>query len=196
MALVLSLSLAAPVTAGQLEDAMASLNHGDYATALKLLRPLAQQGDVVAQGSLGYMYENGQGVLQDYAVAVKWYRKAAEQDFAPVEFNLGLMYFDGRGVQQDYAVAVKWYRKAASQGYDKAQFNLGLMYVNGQGVPQDYVRAQMWLNLAAATFPASDAANRDKAARDRDMLAAKMTPDQIAQAQALAAAWKPTPAGP
>jgi len=50
---------------------------------------------------------------------------------------------------------------------------------------QDYVQAYMWLNLAAAQGNA-------QAARNRDLAAAKMTSDQIAQAQALAAAWKPT----
>ena len=54
-------------------------NRGDYATALKKWRPLAERGDASAQAALGAFYENGKGVPQDYAKAVKWYRLAAEQ---------------------------------------------------------------------------------------------------------------------
>ena len=39
---------------------------GDYATALKEFRLLAEQGDADAQFNLGVMYEDGQGVTQDY----------------------------------------------------------------------------------------------------------------------------------
>jgi uncharacterized protein len=100
------------------------------------------------------------------------------------------MYEDGRGVPQDYAQAVGWYRKAADQGDSLAQFKLGLIYGQGQGMPQDYVRAHMWFNIAAAG--ASDASVRDQSVKYRDLVAAKMTPEQIAEAQRLAREWKPT----
>jgi TPR repeat protein len=54
------------------------------------------------------------------------------------------------------------------------------MYVNGQGVVQDYVRAHMWFNLGAVSGKA------EKATSNRDSLAAKMTPAQIAEAQKIA----------
>jgi hypothetical protein len=54
------------------------------------------------------------------------------------------------------------------------------------GVPQDYVQAHMWLNLAAAH---DDEVKLATVARDE--LAAKMTPDQIAEAQRMAREWKP-----
>ena len=60
------------------------------------------------------------------------------------------------------------------------------MYERGQGAPQDYVQAHMWFNLAAAR------GNAD-AARKRDLVAAKMTPAQIAEAQKLVREWKPKP---
>jgi uncharacterized protein len=73
---------------------------------------------------------------------------------------------------------------AAEQGLDTAQHNLGVAYATGRGVPQNYVRAHMWFNLASA--------QGDKgAAKARDSLARVMTPDQIAEAQKLAAEWKP-----
>ena len=65
-ALVVSLSLAAPVLAGTWEDGMAAYKRGDYASALRLWRPLAKQGNTGAQFNLGLMYYLGQGVKQDY----------------------------------------------------------------------------------------------------------------------------------
>ena len=65
-AIVLVLSLAAPVAAGPLEDATAAYDRGDYAAPLRLLGPLANQGDAIAQSNLGFMYFSGQGVLQNH----------------------------------------------------------------------------------------------------------------------------------
>ena len=49
------------MAAGPLEDAAAAEARGDYATALRLFRPLANQGNAVAQFSLGVMYDKGTG---------------------------------------------------------------------------------------------------------------------------------------
>ena len=62
--------LVQPVMAGPLEDGYAALERGDYATAIQMLRPLAEQGDAWAQYNLGFMYRNGHGVPRDYAEAV------------------------------------------------------------------------------------------------------------------------------
>ena len=51
----------------------------DYTEANRWYLKAAEQGDVRAQYSLGYMYAKGQGVPQDYIEARRWYRKAAEQ---------------------------------------------------------------------------------------------------------------------
>ena len=187
IATLLSL-LATPAWAGLVEG-VAAYNRGDYATALREFRPLANQGVAAAQFNLALMYSEGKGVPQDYAEAVKWYRKAANQGDANAQFNLGNMYNDGRGVPQDYAEAMKWYRKAAAQGQAHAQNNLGFMYGNGQGVPQDYVQAHFWFNLAASHVPPGTF--RDMAVENRDVFATKMTPAQIAEAQRLAREWKP-----
>jgi TPR repeat protein len=64
-------------------------------------RPLAEQGHAVAQGLLGVMYENGQGVQKDYREALGWYRKAADQGMAPAEFSLGLAYATGHEVPKN-----------------------------------------------------------------------------------------------
>ena len=104
-------------TAGPLlEDAVAAYQRGDYATALRLWHPPAEQGDAEAQFHLGVMYESSQGGQRNDAEAIKWYRKAAEQGDAVAQFNLGIMYAKGEGVSQNYAEAAQWYRLAADHG--------------------------------------------------------------------------------
>lgn len=94
---------------------------GDFATALREWRPLAEQGNADAQNNLGAMYDKGQGVPQDYKEAFNWYRKSAEQGDALAHIALGLMYRNGRGVPQDYKEAVNWFRKSAEQGDAEAR---------------------------------------------------------------------------
>ena len=184
VALILITGAAQPASAGAFEDGFAAYQSGDYPTALRLWMPLARQGNARAQLYLGFMYDDGQGVPQNYAEAVKWYRLAADQGNARAQSNLGFMYEKGQGVPQNHAEAVKWYRLAADQGNARAQSNLGFMYEKGQGVPQNFLLVHMWYNLANAGGLADSAKNRD-------LIAAKMTPAQIAEAQRLAAEWKP-----
>jgi TPR repeat protein len=160
----------------------AAYERGDYVTALKEWRPLAEQGDAATQHNLGLMYANGEGVPENDVKAVEWYSKAAKQGFAAAQYNLGLKYDEGTGVPENDAEAVKWYRKAAEQGHAKAQNNLGLMYANGEGVPENDVEALKWYSLAKAQ-------GFKIAADNLDIIKKQMTPAQTAKAQALAAEW-------
>ena len=96
----------------------------------------------------------------------------------------------GEGVPSDYAEAAKWYRKAADQGDIEAQNELGSLYGTGQGVPKDYVEAYRWFELAASRDAGADFEAHDNAVRNRETVAGKMTPEQIAEARKLAKAWK------
>src|SRR5258708_23219313 len=64
----------AGATTEQPENWESAYSRHDYATALRLLRPLAAQGDAHAQYSLGVMLRDGQGVPQDPAGAAMWFR--------------------------------------------------------------------------------------------------------------------------
>jgi uncharacterized protein len=219
VAFMLGVVIAGFAAADPFEDGYDALTRGDYATAMRLWRPLAEQGDAVAQYNLGLMHYRGEGVPQDYATAAGWFRKAADQEQAAAQYSLGHMYFEGRGIPQDSAASVmwfrkaaghgdakaqtglgfiytngqgvpqddaaaaSWYRKAAEQGYPAAQFKLGSMYFDGRGVQQDYVRALMWLNLAAAR-------GHKIAARTWNVVAARMAPVLIFEAQRLSREWK------
>ena len=111
-------------------------------------------------------------------------KEMAEKGEVEAQFHLGLKYEFGLGVTEDDAEAVKWYRKAAEQGDSNAQYNLGVMYDNGEVVPENYVEAYKWANLAAAQ-------GHEAAQKSKNILAKKMTPQQIAEAQRLSAAFKP-----
>jgi hypothetical protein len=195
------LALALPAYGQDLQKGLDAYNNGDYATALRELRPLAEQGYAKAQFRLGWMYYNGKGVAQDDAEAVRWYRLAAAQGLAGAQNNLGIMYKNGRGVAQDYvqvhlglmyekvwgvaqddAEAVRLYRLAAEQGYAGAQNNLGRMYYSGKGVAQDYVLAHNWWNLAAAQ-------GNENAVQGRNIVADRLTPAAVVEAQRMAREW-------
>ncbi len=113
--------VAAPAWAGDLQAGVEAYNRGDYATALKEWRPLAEQGEARAQTNLGVMYRLGEGVPQDNTEAVRWYRRAAEQGHTKAQFKLGAMYFMGRGVPQDDVQAHMWLNLSAAPGNELAR---------------------------------------------------------------------------
>jgi uncharacterized protein len=98
----------------------AAAQRGDYATALREWKLLAEQGNASAQFNLGVLYRDGQGVPKNEETAVKWFKLAAEQGLANAQFNLGVMYENGQGVPKNDETAVMWYRLSAEQGYANA----------------------------------------------------------------------------
>lgn len=107
---VLACALSGAALAGSLGDGDAALRH------YEALRPLAEQGDAVAQAELGSLYHQGRGVAQNYAQAVLWYREAADQGNAVAQFSLGELYGMGReGVGQNNILAYMWLRLAVGR---------------------------------------------------------------------------------
>jgi TPR repeat protein len=209
---------------GDLSEGIEALKRSDYATAARELRPVAEGGDAEAQYRIGLMYEwgkgyplnkpegiswfrksaaqghpaaqlelgvifaNGEGVPADGAQAVSWFRKAAMQGNPTAQYNLGLMYAKGNGISKDNAQAIAWIRKAADQGLTIAQFKLGVAYENGEGVVRDKV-------LAYANYAIAARDGNDEYVKSRDDVARQLTPEELREGKALAAAWdvgKPT----
>jgi TPR repeat protein len=77
--LMISLFMAGSAIAGPLEDSTKAYKHGDYKTAYRLIKPLADQGYAEAQHKLGILFEEGQGVPQDYVLAHMWFNLAASR---------------------------------------------------------------------------------------------------------------------
>lgn len=89
----------------------------DYPKAFNLFKPLAEQGDALAQFQVGMMIEQGQGAEVDYSSAYQWYLKAAEQGMADAYFALGQLYARGLAVAQDPVQAYAWFDLAVRNGH-------------------------------------------------------------------------------
>jgi len=110
-----------------LQKGFSALSKGDYATALRELKPLAEKGNSFAQATLAEMYGDGLGVEQNYNTAVKWWKLAAEQGNNYAHEMLGFMYAKGRGVIRDNVYAYMWLNVAAATGLSNAVKNLDIL---------------------------------------------------------------------
>ena len=175
---LLTITLTQTLGAQHFDSAVAANKRGDYKTAIKHLRPLAEKGLPDAQALLGAMYAQGRGMPQDPAEAIKWFRKGIAQDNHWAQHNLGYMYSQGYGVPQNYFEAAKWFRKAANQGNADSQSNLGAMYLTGSGVPQDFELSYIWLSVAAAN-------GAKFALENRNIIIMNLTKDQLKKAETI-----------
>lgn len=160
------------------------LTDEEFMGATVELTEACEAGSVLDCNNLGDMYRTGQGATQNSARAAQFYRQACDGGDSGGCIRLGIKYEEGRGVLQDYARAAQLYRQACEGGDAGGCRDLGFMYHNGRGVTQDHVRAHALYNLAASegqTFSTNVIARND-----RDGIARRMTPQQIAEAQALA----------
>ncbi|MDD9797514.1 MAG: tetratricopeptide repeat protein [Alphaproteobacteria bacterium] len=86
----------------------------NYEKAHAYYHKAANDGSAKAQNEVGWMYEQGKGVVQNNEEAIAWYRKAAEKNYAPAQNNLGWMYEQGKGVEQNKQTAYMWYLLAVA----------------------------------------------------------------------------------
>jgi hypothetical protein len=162
---------------------LAAARNGDYATALKEWLPLAEEGNPSAQFNVGQLYRLGRGgVPKDYTKASQWYEQAARQWHSGARHNLAVLYEKGLGVPINYARARELYELAAGQDYGYAQFNLAVMYSIGQGTKRDLVKAFTWFDIAADR-------GIDGAAENRDLVAKRLTAEQLKKAKEDALEW-------
>jgi hypothetical protein len=105
------------------------------------------------------------------------------------QFRLAIMLELGRGVTKNDEEAARWYTRAAEQGNGFAQSRLGTLYLQGKGVAQDNLKAYFWLTLATKQ-------DRRMAERQRALLIAKLTPEEITKAEVDASHWRTRTAAP
>jgi TPR repeat protein len=103
-------ALTAPGNAGPYEDGVAAYQRGDYAAALEIWRPLAEQGDADAQFNLGLMYRDGLGVPQDDAATHMWFTLAIAQGHRNAQENrVNLVKRMTHGqIEEAYLMAREW----------------------------------------------------------------------------------------
>jgi len=167
---------------GNYNDGTIAFDRGDYKTALKEFKNLAEQKDSRGQYGMGLMYDMGTGVSMNFEEAVKWYQLSAEQGNADAQNNLATMYAEGEGTKKDAHKAKKLYERAAQQGNFDAPNNLGTMYLQGLGITRNYIRAYMWFHLGEM--------KGDRAAKkNREFVETKMNSEEIIEANKLVEEW-------
>ncbi len=156
----------------------------DKVTAGAYLLAAARKGEPNALYAMGRLYELGEGgASADPAKALVYYKEAALKGQADAQNAVGIAFYSGDGVPKDDATARKWFQSAAEKGNSEAMFNLASMLAKGEGGPKDLVRAYAWFTVAnRAGAPQADLAMKQ--------VAAQMTPEQRAQAEALLAPQK------
>lgn len=106
------------------------------------------------------------------------------------KYTLGVIYVQGKGAPPDLKKGLKWLREAANEGHPSAQYSLGVMNATGQGMPQNAVRSLMWFSISGRNT------NQNPVLRMKTISVAAsvrkaMTPEQIKEAERLAAEWQP-----
>ena len=155
---------------------------GDYETALAEWQPLAEEGNAAAQFGMGLLYANGFGVEWNNDEALKWYTAAADQGHGEAHYNIGVMYANGWGVTQSDAEAFQRYTTAAEMGITDAQTSLAKMHARGIGTERNYAEAYRWYAIAAELGDLG-------APFDRDEMAAKLSAEEKAASDDVAASW-------
>ena len=176
---------------GSLAEADAAFEKQDYYAAFVGYLPLAKSGDAAAQAAIGRIYLEGKGAPKDPRTAALSYEKAAAQGHAGAQFQLAKLVGSGVGVKAaDPVRAAQLMEKSADQGVVWAMHSLGLMYKDGTGVDKDIVKAHKWMNLAASTPESPVASEYIAFAKEaRKELESVMSPEQLKDAQKLAAEW-------
>ena len=171
----------------------------DHAEAVRWLRLAGEQDNVFALNNLGVIYQGvpepfqtAQPVPVNHAESILFFRRAAALGHGVSAINLGMKYRDGDGVDRDAAEAFRWYLRAAELGEVTALGEVGAMYAGGNGVEQDDVEAYRWLELATMHMAGGD---REVLLLDREMVAERLTADEIAEAERRAQGWEPNRPG-
>lgn len=157
---------------------------GEFARSYDELLPDAEAGDPVAQYVVGVILLNNLVASPPKNKdAAHWITRSAEQGYLRAQSELARMYRTGDGVKEDLAKAVAWYRKAGEAGDVGAQLFVADAYAYGHGVEIDHVEAYMWYEIALEYWGSL-------AVRARDLVAEKMTPEQVAEAERRAGEWR------
>lgn len=121
-AALLLAAVAAPAAAADLlGEGAAAFEAGDYDEAAQIWRPLAEDGDAMAQFNMGLLHETGRGVAEDPAAAAAWYVRAALQGVTAAQYNLAVLLQSGHGVPEDGPEVLYWLEVAARDGEDAAR---------------------------------------------------------------------------
>lgn len=122
------------------QQALTSMQAGDYAVAFCSLKPLAEAGHPQSQFSLGWMYHNGYGLSINNNKALSWWQRAAEQGHTSAAFALGLLLSNGdEDVNKDLPEAAHYFLQAAEQGHEDARMMLAHMVLENSATMTEVI---------------------------------------------------------
>jgi hypothetical protein len=142
----LLLGAAVPAVAQSVQSGIEAWQRSDYDTAVKIWRPLAEQGDPDAQFNLAQAYRLGRGVPTNLGAAQIWLERAAVQGHLDAQTTLGLLLFQNG----DRTEAVKWLKAAADKNDPRALLVYGTALFNGDTVTQNAPLGYSYVSRAAA----------------------------------------------
>lgn len=116
---------------------------------------------------------------QDYEEAYRLFSELDALGHVDAANNLATMLQTGDGVHRDYAKAAEFYLKAANAGHIDAAFNYSTLARLGVGIYKNLAESYAWA-VIAARHGASDLVAY------RDVLATKLTPEELMQGSKLA----------
>ncbi|MBI1211187.1 MAG: hypothetical protein GC190_06965 [Alphaproteobacteria bacterium] len=171
---------------------------GRYDLAIAYWTKAADSGDALAAHELAVEYMDGKPwvVPVDYAKARKYHLQAAAAGDPRSMFDLGSMYEFGMGVTKDLRQAAVWYGHAADYGHAQGAYNLATMLESGEAGHQDLVEAYKYYKIAADHgFDGVPYDNQHlridrNAPSPLELLARKLTPEQVAEGTRRAEAFK------
>lgn len=135
-----------PALLQQASDAMAAQ---DFASALRIARPLAEEGHVGASYLVGMCTAFGLGTTQDLNAARGYFQTAARGDHPSALFELGAMANEGALGEPDNAAAIGFFERSARLGSLGGIMSFGEMLLNGLGREADFVEGIAWVGVAA-----------------------------------------------
>ncbi|WAW10049.1 hypothetical protein NB640_12665 [Oxalobacter vibrioformis] len=142
---VLTCAIAGYAFSGELGDADALYDKGQYRKALEIYLKYPDHPGV--QNNIGMIYMKPG--MRNEKEALKWFHKSGAQGNTTALYHLGMAYQKGIGVNADKAMALKYYRDAADRGMPEAMNAVGLFYDNGWGIRQNEQQAAKWYQKAA-----------------------------------------------
>lgn len=123
--------------------------NGNFKEAFDIYFNLAKSGDAKSQTSLGYLFQNGEGVEKDIEQAKFWYEEAVKQEYPMSFYNLGVLYLNSANNSQDEKTAFQLFLKSAILEIPQGQFETAYMLEEGVGCDQSFPESAFWYEESA-----------------------------------------------
>lgn len=139
-----------------LEKGIAAFENQEYEKAIKLIKPLAEQGTTEAQYFMGVIYWYSTDREPRINLAQKWFKRAFDQWYIAAEdgdldsmVDISLMYQSGLGVNINEKKAKKWLERAVEGGSPRAFAIKGDICLEGIWSKSKKGKAMYWYRKAA-----------------------------------------------